>query len=57
LELPKRKNMREINPQMNVWQRGYHNRIIRNENDYLRIWQYIDENPAKWPEDKYFVRA
>jgi len=37
------------------WQRSYHDHIIRNESDYQRIWQYIDENPAKWAEDRYFV--
>jgi len=36
------------------WQRSYHDHIIRNEADYLRIWQYIDENPAKWEEDRYY---
>jgi len=36
------------------WQRAYHDHIIRNEADYLRIWQYIDENPAKWTEDTYY---
>ena len=25
-----------------------------NEPDYLRIWQYIDNNPAVWLEDKYY---
>ncbi|MCL2081285.1 MAG: transposase [Oscillospiraceae bacterium] len=38
------------------WQRSYHDRIIRNEEDYQRIWQYIDENPARWAEDDYFVK-
>ena len=37
-----------------IWQRGYHDHIIRNEGEYQKIWQYIDENPAKWAEDKYF---
>jgi len=36
-----------------MWQRGYHDRIIRDETEYMRIWQYIDENPAKWAEDEY----
>ena len=31
-----------------IWQRGYYDRIIRNEADYLRIWNYIDVNPARW---------
>lgn len=37
-----------------LWQRGYYDRIIRNEADYLRIWQYIDQNPAHWAEDEYY---
>ena len=37
-----------------VWQRGYHDHIIRNEADYRRIWEYIDTNPAKWREDCYY---
>ena len=37
-----------------VWQRGYHDHIIRNDTDYQRIWEYIDNNPAKWREDCYY---
>ena len=36
-----------------LWQRSYHDHVIRNERDYLEIWQYIDENPARWAEDCY----
>ena len=36
-----------------VWQRSYHDRIIRNETEYQHIWQYIHENPVKWQEDIY----
>ena len=39
------------------WQRSYHDHIIRNEVDYLRIWEYVDENPARWAEDRYFVEV
>ena len=38
-----------------IWQKGYYDRIIRNETDYLRIWSYIDTNPAKWGEDEYYT--
>ena len=38
-----------------IWQTSYHDHIIRNEADYRRIWQYIDENPLKWQEDKYYT--
>ena len=38
-----------------IWQRSYYDRVIRDEAEYQRIWQYIDENPARWAEDDYFV--
>lgn len=38
-----------------LWQSEYYDHIVRNEKDYLRIWQYTDENPAKWEDDKYFA--
>ena len=36
-----------------IWQRGYYDHIIRNEQDYLSVWNYIDTNPAKWAQDEY----
>ena len=38
----------------NIWQRSYHDHIVRNEADYQRIWEYIDTNPAKWREDCFY---
>ena len=40
----------------NIWQRSFHDHIIRNEEDYLIRWQYIDENPKKWliGKDEYY---
>ena len=38
-----------------MWQDSYHDHIIRDETEYRRIWQYIDENPTHWTEDEYFV--
>ena len=43
--------------QTDLWQDGFHDHIIRNEADYLRIWAYIDQNPAKWREDRYYQTA
>ena len=37
-----------------LWQRDFYDHIIRNETDYLNIWKYIDDNPAKWAEDEYY---
>ena len=37
-----------------LWQRSFHEHVIRNERDYREIWEYIDANPAKWAEDRYY---
>ena len=37
-----------------VWQRSFMEHIIRNESDYLKHWQYIENNPLKWEFDQYF---
>ena len=37
-----------------MWQHSYHDHIIRGEDEYRRIWAYIEENPAKWAEDEYY---
>lgn len=37
------------------WQRSYHDHIIRNEQEYHKIWNYVDENPIRWATDCYFV--
>ena len=34
------------------WQRNYWEHIIRNEEEYLRIANYIKNNPLKWYNDK-----
>lgn len=39
----------------NLWQTSFYDHIIRDEKDYLRIWEYIENNPAKWNEDKYYT--
>jgi len=49
------KCIHELRPDITVWQRSFHDRIIRNEEDYLNIWKYINDNPAKWTEDEYFI--
>jgi REP element-mobilizing transposase RayT len=38
-----------------MWQTSYHDHIIRSEEEYMRIRQYIDENPITWLCDCYFV--
>ena len=38
----------------NIFQRSFYDHVIRDEEDYLTIWNYIDTNPHKWREDKYY---
>ena len=38
-----------------LWQRSYYDHIIRNEEDYLNVWEYINNNAKKWTEDKYYI--
>ena len=38
-----------------LWQRSFHEHVIRGENDYREIWEYIDENPAKLVGDRYYA--
>ena len=38
-----------------IWQRNYYEHIIRNEKEYLKILQYMQDNPYRWAEDKYYL--
>lgn len=37
---------------MKVWQRGYWERIIRNDRELNAVRQYIRDNPLRWQEDR-----
>ncbi|MEX1241118.1 MAG: transposase [Cyclobacteriaceae bacterium] len=36
------------------WQARFHDHIIRDEEEYQRIDEYILNNPANWKEDKFY---
>jgi len=38
-----------------IWQKSFYDRIIRNEEEYRKIWEYIDTNPQRWKDDEYFL--
>lgn len=38
-----------------LWQRNYYEHIIRNEKEYWKIYEYIENNPMKWKFDKYYT--
>ncbi len=35
-----------------LWQRNYYEHIVRNENEMVRIREYIRNNPAQWATDR-----
>ena len=35
-----------------IWQRNYHEHIIRNDREMGNIWRYIEANPVNWPDDE-----
>lgn len=36
------------------WQKSFHDHIIRDEQEYQKIWQYIETNPLVWEEDCFY---
>ena len=38
-----------------LWQRNYYEHVIRHEESYLKIAEYIQNNPLNWQKDKYFA--
>lgn len=37
-----------------IWQKLFYKHIIRNEKEYLKIKEYIINNPLNWNTDEYF---
>ncbi|MEM5773895.1 MAG: transposase [Anaerolineaceae bacterium] len=38
-----------------IWQKLFHDHVIRNEDEYQKIWDYIDCNPIEWGNDIYHM--
>lgn len=38
-----------------VWQKSFYDHIIRGEQDYAAIWNYIEENPYRCQEDDLYL--
>ena len=45
--------MRKIHADF-AWQSRFHDHIIRNDESYKHIGQYILDNPARWQDDKFY---
>lgn len=40
-----------------IWQKGFYDHVIRGENDYREIWNYIEGNPSRWMEDELYAES
>jgi len=50
------KQINLLNYDGTVWQRNYHDHIIKNEPSYHRIAGYIVDNPKNWIGDKFHIK-
>jgi putative transposase len=50
------KQLNLLNVGCAIWQRNYHEHIIRDAQSYQRISEYIINNPAKWTADKFHTK-
>jgi hypothetical protein len=40
-----------------IFQRSFHDHIIRDSDDYIRIAKYIAENPKHWQHDCFYTES
>ena len=50
------KEIRKRCGDIEVWQRGYYDHVIRNREDYLALAEYIQTNPLRWELDKLYEK-
>lgn len=50
----KKINIDRSMPGIPVWQRNYYEHIIRDDESYYRISEYIKNNPVNWQKDDYY---
>jgi REP element-mobilizing transposase RayT len=53
----KKLNQMDRTPGRKIWQFRYYDHVIRDENDFLTKWNYIDTNPARWREDEEYCEG
>ena len=49
------REIRKRNSEMTVWQRFYHDHVIRDQKAYEKIWAYIEANPMNWEKDCFYI--
>ncbi len=54
-EMPSHGRAQNIAPLRRIWQRNYHEHIIRNQRAFENIMNYIDTNIEKWNQDCFYT--
>ena len=49
------KAIRQHYGDVTVWQRGYYDHVIRNQEDYVALAEYIQTNPLRWELDRLYA--
>lgn len=50
-----RKRLFPEKKKLEFWQKTFYDRVIRNEEELLKVREYIRYNAQKWEKDEYFV--
>ena len=53
--LATRDSWKEGYPEKQLFQPSFYEHIVRNETEFVEIWNYIEGNPQKWRDDKYYI--
>lgn len=54
MQIDGHKKIKIESPDIVIWQKSFHDHIIRNERDYLVHGEYIQMNVQRWHNDEYF---
>ena len=49
------REIRKIHPDIRLWQRSFHDHVIRDQKGYEKIRLYIENNPQLWVKDNFYV--
>ncbi len=50
------KNINQKSKHKFTWQKSFYDHIIRNDEELIRISDYIEKNPLLWKQDEYFIK-
>ena len=40
---------------LGIWQKLFHDHVIRDQKEYDTVWRYIETNPLKWTDDCFYT--